>query len=269
MLVLSDFYSSPIAVVRLFLTSPVFCESPWHLLQLLSAVLPLRLRVPVIWMRDITFAKIWECYELDLSCHSEGGRCYQYEEIQRMLTLIALMMSSVKRGEVNPWFRFSDSVKKYPTSEAIWFRGRSLTMSQVHASACQDAAHLSQLGVNRGQTVALYMKNSPEYMIIWLACWAIGATPAMISYSLVGDALAHVLEISKAIVVFSDADIVDNIYTLNTGADSEYNVQSMTAELKAAISKIGAPIPDTKVIKNMDPEFAAMLLYTRYAHTFI
>lgn len=173
----------------------------------------------------------------------------------------------VKRGEVNPWFRFSDNVKKYPTCEAIWVRERSLTMTEVHAAACQYAAYLSQLGISRGQTVALFMKNSPEYLIIWLACWAIGATPAMINYSLVGDALAHVLKISNASVVFSDADIANNIHALNTASSTKYNVQSMTAELKAAVTTMDAPVPDPEVIRHMDPDSAAMLLYTRYAYT--
>lgn len=168
----------------------------------------------------------------------------------------------MKRGEVNAWFKFSESVKKYPTSDAIWYRGKSLTMTEVHTLACQYAAYLSQLGVGRYQTVALYMKNSPEYMITWLACWAIGATPAMINYGLVGDALAHVLKLSKASVVFSDVDIAENIHALNSG----YNVQAMTAELKAAISAMDAPVPDPKVIKYQDPDSAAMLLYTRYAY---
>jgi fatty-acyl-CoA synthase len=53
-------------------------------------------------------------------------------------------------------------------------------------------------GVSKGATVALMMRNRPEYAAIWLGLMRIGAVVALVGPDLSGRALAHTLRVSGA-----------------------------------------------------------------------
>ena len=52
--------------------------------------------------------------------------------------------------------------------------------------------------IAKGATVALMMRNRPEYAAIWLGLTRIGAIVALIGPELQGDALAHALAVAEA-----------------------------------------------------------------------
>ena len=52
--------------------------------------------------------------------------------------------------------------------------------------------------LERGETVALMMRNRPEYFAIWLGLTQIGAIVALVSPDLRAPALAHALQVSQA-----------------------------------------------------------------------
>ncbi len=100
--------------------------------------------------------------------------------------------TTVLSGEV-PWVRWFDGgelnlsancldrhLATRGSKPAIIWEGepgeeRILTYAQLHAEVCQFAAVLKNLGVARGERVAIYMPMIPEAAVAMLACARIGA----------------------------------------------------------------------------------------------
>ena len=93
-----------------------------------------------------------------------------------------------------------------PTSEAIWSRERSYSWADFLDIVHRYANWFLAQGVKRGEFVALYMVNSPDFIFAWVGLWAIGAAPALINYHLTGRAFVHCLGISGAELVLVDGD---------------------------------------------------------------
>ena len=54
---------------------------------------------------------------------------------------------------------------------------------------------LKELGIQRGEIVALDGGNSPEYLIIWYALEGIGAVPSFVNNNLNGQSLLHCIKV--------------------------------------------------------------------------
>jgi fatty-acyl-CoA synthase len=86
------------------------------------------------------------------------------------------------------------------TPDAIAFHYLDTTMSYAALNAAGDriAQWARQVGVERGQAVALLMENRPDYVAAWLGLLKAGAIAALINTNLRGTALAHSIAISSA-----------------------------------------------------------------------
>ena len=69
---------------------------------------------------------------------------------------------------------------------------------------------LSQ-GLQRGDTVALFMENRPEFVISWLGMTKIGVKVAMINTSIKEKGLVHCIKISSCKMVIFGAELGDQI----------------------------------------------------------
>ncbi|KAI0112361.1 fatty acid transporter [Hypoxylon sp. NC0597] len=66
---------------------------------------------------------------------------------------------------------------------------------------------LKELGIQKGEMVALDGGNSPEYLFIWFALEAIGASVAFINCNLTAEPLVHCVKIAGARYLLVDSDI--------------------------------------------------------------
>ena len=101
---------------------------------------------------------------------------------------------------------FEAAVDRFAQRTALVFEGRTITYAQLDAMANRFANWAKGRGITRGQTVALFMQNRPEYLAVWLGLSKIGVATALINNQLTGPALAHCLDISGASHVIADAD---------------------------------------------------------------
>ncbi|MGC8786127.1 MAG: AMP-binding protein, partial [Anaerolineae bacterium] len=58
-----------------------------------------------------------------------------------------------------------ESARKHPNATATIFLDAKLTYAQLNALADRFAAALQQLGVKKGDRVALYLANCPQFII--------------------------------------------------------------------------------------------------------
>jgi acetyl-CoA synthetase len=82
---------------------------------------------------------------------------------------------------------------------------RTLTYAQLHREVCQFANVMKQLGVKKGDVVAIYMPMIPEAAIAMLACARIGAAHSVVFGGFSGEALRERLNAAQAkLIVTAD-----------------------------------------------------------------
>ncbi len=70
---------------------------------------------------------------------------------------------------------FQQSAKKYSQQPAVHFMGRELTYSELSSQIDALAAALAELGVKKGDRVAIHLPNCTQFPIAFFAVHAIGA----------------------------------------------------------------------------------------------
>ena len=77
-----------------------------------------------------------------------------------------------------------------------------------HSDAVANA--LLEVGVHKGSVVASYMYNSPDHLVLWMACVKIGAIWAPLNVSLVGQDLHRALTSCEPAATVVDAELIGN-----------------------------------------------------------
>jgi acetyl-CoA synthetase len=80
---------------------------------------------------------------------------------------------------------------------------RTITYADLHASVCQAANALTELGITAGDRVAIYMPMIPEAAIAMLACARIGAPHSVVFGGFSVDSLAGRIEDASAKLVIT------------------------------------------------------------------
>ncbi|PNY79900.1 long-chain-fatty-acid--CoA ligase [Deinococcus koreensis] len=66
------------------------------------------------------------------------------------------------------------SAERYPDKVALWHYGRALTYRELLEHAERLAGHLAAQGIGKGDRVALWLQNSPAWVISAFAVWQLG-----------------------------------------------------------------------------------------------
>jgi len=77
--------------------------------------------------------------------------------------------------------QFERACRDFSDSPALVYLGKKYTYAQLHESAERLAASLHDLGVARGDKAILYLANSPQWVMAWLALLRIGTMAIPIS----------------------------------------------------------------------------------------
>ncbi|MFC1674622.1 class I adenylate-forming enzyme family protein [Candidatus Omnitrophota bacterium] len=89
--------------------------------------------------------------------------------------------------------RLIGNAEKYGESHAFIFRGQPVSFIQLKRSSLKLANSLKNLGVQKGDKVAVYLPNCPQYIYAYAALWSIGATIVPLDYMLTEEELASCL----------------------------------------------------------------------------
>lgn len=69
----------------------------------------------------------------------------------------------------------TEHARERPDHDAIVFGDSSISYAMLESQAIQLAAYLAERGVTKGDTVALFMQNSPQFIVSFLAIQRLGA----------------------------------------------------------------------------------------------
>ncbi|HEY7914695.1 MAG TPA: AMP-binding protein [Blastocatellia bacterium] len=111
--------------------------------------------------------------------------------------------------------------RHYPQNEALIYPDRGLRYDFSHLEwlARQTAKGLLSLGIERGDRVALWAPNVPEWVVLQFALAKIGAVLVTVNTSLREAELEYLLKQSEAntlitVAGFRDVDYVNTVYTI-------------------------------------------------------
>jgi len=103
-----------------------------------------------------------------------------------------------------------NQVKSHPDRAAIIFKGEEITWAKLEENYLRLASSLQGLGVNKGDRVALYLPNWPEYVYSYLAVWALGAVAVPLDFMLTLEELSSCLVHSETkILIFKPKATLD------------------------------------------------------------
>lgn len=85
-----------------------------------------------------------------------------------------------------------------PKNVAILYEDQIITYAELNRAANRYARWAMEQGVRKGDAVALFMENRPDYLFAWLGLVKLGAIVALVNANLRGQPLAHSLAIARA-----------------------------------------------------------------------
>ena len=101
---------------------------------------------------------------------------------------------------------FEAAVDQWPERIAVVDETRQVTYRELDTLANRFAHWARGRNLRRGDTVALVLPNRIEYLAAWIGLSKVGVASALVNCQLVGPALAHSLEISRAHHIIADED---------------------------------------------------------------
>jgi crotonobetaine/carnitine-CoA ligase len=95
------------------------------------------------------------------------------------------------------------------TPDRVWLRTdeRKLTFAEAAGEAGGGAARLTERGIGRGDLVMLTARNTPPYLLAWLAITAIGAIAVSVNPASTDAELAGLIEQTSPKLVITDAEL--------------------------------------------------------------
>ena len=93
---------------------------------------------------------------------------------------------------------FVRTVAKHKNKPAILYEDEVWTFQDLEDYSNAVANYFRNEGFTYGDTVAIVLENSPEYVALWLGMAKIGIYPAFINTNLRRDALLHCVTVSDA-----------------------------------------------------------------------
>lgn len=99
---------------------------------------------------------------------------------------------------------FMRAVRATPEKPFLHFEGRTITYAAAAAQAAHAAGAMAKLGVERGDRVALYIENSPEFVMSYIGAHWLGAIVVPINVRYRATELTHILEDSAPRLLVTD-----------------------------------------------------------------
>ena len=134
---------------------------------------------------------------------------------------------------------FDEATERSPERTAVVFYGRSISYRELREATDRLACALARLGVKKGDRVALYLLNSPQFVIAYFAALKCGATVTPISPVYTSHEVRFQLEDSGARVVICQDILHEKVAKSGAALDAVIvtNVGEYLPALKRVFSK--------------------------------
>ncbi|KAI1440945.1 fatty acid transporter [Annulohypoxylon stygium] len=172
------------------------------------------------------------------------------------------IIRQIRDGKTHIYHILEEHAKRDPSLVFIIFEGREYTYAEIF-KAIQPIGNwlMKDLGIKKGEMVALDGGNSPEYVMVWFALEAIGASVAFINCNLTAHPLVHSVKVAGARYLIADSDVrhlvspVEEELTSGGTQTVYYDPTSLSAHTDKQ------PLPDERRA-GAKPTDVASLIYT-------
>ena len=172
---------------------------------------------------------------------------------------------ALEENRICPYYPFLKSVQDFPNQQILWSRETCYTYTEAHDEVARYAQWLLEQGIRPGELVAMYLINSPEFLLIWMAMMAIGCAPAFINYNLEGNALIHCLKVCETKIILCDDDAACRKRIEGSRSEIENlgpRIVFLDQNTRSQIAAHSSVIPDDSYRENVKGEFPFCLIYT-------
>ena len=115
--------------------------------------------------------------------------------VKKMVQLVYGTKRAEQRNMTVPKI-FSETVARCPDKVLFYFKEEEWTFQQVEDYSNRVAHLFLQEGYTKGDTVAVFMENRPEFVCTWLGLAKAGVVPALINYNLRAESLHHSISVA-------------------------------------------------------------------------
>ena len=133
---------------------------------------------------------------------------------------------------------FDEATERDPRRTAVVFYGRRISYDELREATDRLACALARLGVKKGDRVALYLLNSPQFIIAYFAALKCGATVTPISPVYTSHEVRFQLEDSGARVAICQDILYEKV--AKSGAALDFAVVTNVAEYLPPLKRLFA-----------------------------
>jgi long-chain acyl-CoA synthetase len=163
-----------------------------------------------------------------------------------------------------------ESAERYPGKTAVAVGDTTMTYAEVHGAAQRFAGALRELGIHKGQHVALLLPNVPHFTIAYYGILAAGAVVVPLNVLLTPDEVAYHLNDSDSVAIVAWEGFFDSAAAGFARAESCHHLIIAGADptdvsapegASNMMALIGGAEPYTDYVATM-PDDPAVILYT-------
>ena len=153
---------------------------------------------------------------------------------------------------------FDEIADKYSSRAAVIFYGNKISFGKLREEVDRFATALHELGIKKGDKVALYLLNSPQFIIAYFGSLKAGATLTPISPVYTSIEVKHQLEDSEAKSIVCQDFLYENVERAGAGLKNviltgigEYLPLSKRLAGKSVLGRYGKmEVPSPQVIES-------------------
>ncbi|MBT9458217.1 MAG: long-chain fatty acid--CoA ligase [Burkholderiaceae bacterium] len=143
--------------------------------------------------------------------------------------------------ETSLWFNLEVAARRFPNKPAYVFFGRELSYAELHAQALALAGWLQSVGVQKGDRVALFMQNCPQYVAAFYAVNRADAVVVPVNPMNRSEEFKHYITDPQTKVVICGAELAAVVHEANTALSPETRAQQLLVSRYVDALPEGAP----------------------------
>lgn len=152
-------------------------------------------------------------------------------DITALLSYIKLLLFMRKQEKKNNIVAdvFSQNVRNHPNKAAILYEDEEWTFAQVEEYSNKVANVFKSHGYKKGDVVALFLENKPEYICIWIGLSKLGVIVPLINTNQRLSPLVHSITVSKSQAIIFGVELSDAVREILDQIESTVALYEVTA----------------------------------------
>jgi len=141
------------------------------------------------------------------------------------LVRLVFHIKMAERANLSVPRMFENSARRYPENVLFYYKDEEWTFKDIEEYSNRIADFFLRAGYVKGDSVAVFMGNKPQFVGVWLGLAKIGCIPALINSNLRSDPLIHSIKVAKCKAVIFSTELgqaIESIFGVLMNGTSDY-----------------------------------------------